>query len=268
MGNRQNLVCYFCGSATKQYLSFNTIDIISCVKCKIAFTFPVPTLPEYEELDFHNCTKSLDTPSLTKLNELPYNWKKLINIQTELLRRNLAESSKILEIGCGEGILLEALQAVGFKTFGIEPSKTAASRAKTRGLDVINGYFPDNNVNEKVDAVIMSHVLEHIQDPAQIINAIKLIAPGGYLVLTQTNYRGLIPRSQKGDWYAWVPEQHFWHFSLEGLTMWLNEFGFEQVEFKYSSLVHPENILYKASLLRNSWIDQYTVIYKLLHDHN
>lgn len=257
-------MCYFCASKTKVYHKFKDFAIDCCSKCKIAYTVPIPNIPVYEELDFHSCTKTESNRPFTTLHDLPRNWRKLINVQTDFVKKHLKANSKVLEIGCGEGVLLDNLKNSGFETYGIEPSKAAANRAVLRGLNVFNGYFPNQTVDEKVDLVVMSHVLEHIQDPCDIINSLKLASPGGFLMLTQTNYRGLIPAIQKYDWYAWVPEQHFWHFTLRGLTDWLSKFGFEMVEYKYTSLVHPENLLYKASLLREDWVDQFTVLYKLI----
>ena len=93
--------------------------------------------------------------------------------------------------------------------FGIEPSKTASESARQSGLNVIQGYFPDTIVQGLFDAIIMSHVLEHIQEPIGLLKHVSNSARGGYVLLVQTNWRGLMPRIYKEKWYAWVPEHHY-----------------------------------------------------------
>ncbi|MFN8207211.1 MAG: class I SAM-dependent methyltransferase [Bacteroidales bacterium] len=214
-------------------------------------------------MDFHSCTKSDDIESLTDIDCLPPDWAKLLQIQSGFVEKYLPKQKKVIEIGCGEGLLLSELLNRNYKVYGIEPSEAASKRAVMRGIEVKNGYFPQQKFNGEFDVVIMSHVLEHIENPSNIINEIVKIAPKGYLLLSQTNYLGLIPRIQKGKWYAWVPEQHFWHFSLHGLSRFLADFGFKQVDYAYSSLVHPHDIWYKIASQKNSWADQFTVLYKL-----
>lgn len=240
-------------------------SIYFCNKCLIAFTYPPIRQIVYENLDFHLCTKVNGSPNdhLTEINELPYDWRKLIEIQTSIIINNLPRKANILEIGCGEGILLNELKKKEFSVNGIEPSNKACERAKIRNLNIIKGSFPDVKITKTFDLVIMSQVLEHICDLDHFINEIRQIIPFGYLLLTQTNFKGLIPTIQKSNWYAWVPEQHFWHFTLKGLTILMSKYNFERIEYKYSSLVHPHNLLYKIATLKENWQDQFTVLFKL-----
>jgi 2-polyprenyl-3-methyl-5-hydroxy-6-metoxy-1,4-benzoquinol methylase len=242
--------------------------IYLCSNCLIAFTYPPPKLPVYEYLDFHLYTKGNEffNNHLTEISELPSDWEKLIEVQTSIVINFLPSGARILEIGCGEGILLNELNICGFSVCGIEPSNSAYIRAKDRNLNIINGSFPDVRIEGYFDLVVMSQVLEHIKDLDAFIDEIKRIIPYGYLLLTQTNFKGLIPYIQKEKWYGWVPEQHFWHFTLKGLTGLLAKHDFEMVENKYSSLCHPHNLLYKIAALKSNWQDQFTVLYKLKTD--
>jgi 2-polyprenyl-3-methyl-5-hydroxy-6-metoxy-1,4-benzoquinol methylase len=240
-------------------------SIYSCRNCLIAFTYPQPEQPVYENLDFHLCTKESDVNSqkLTELSELPYDWSTLIKLQTSIIARNLQPNTRIFEIGCGEGILLYELSRMGYNVSGIEPSISAFERAGIRELNIIKGSFPVVQPEGHFDLIIMSQVLEHIRDIEDFIIKIKKFLPGGYLLLTQTNYKGLIPFVQKEKWYGWVPDQHYWHFTLKGLTGFLAKHDFEIVEYGYSSLSHPHNLLYKIAALKSNWQDQFTVLYKL-----
>lgn len=232
-------MCPFCGSKkNKTIITTEKWSVISCCTCTNAWTSPQPDTIEYNKKDFHSEERTLN------LEDLPPQWRKAINMQIRLLTKNLKSGAKILEIGCGQGIFLNELKKLDFDVTGVEPSETAAQKARERGLNVLTGYFPHPAlVAKKFDAIIMIQVLEHIPEPKKILGEIKKIASGGILMLVQTNYRGLIPKIYKKYWYAWVPENHYWHFTPKGLQLYLKKFRFQKIKTEYSSLVHKRKIL-------------------------
>jgi SAM-dependent methyltransferase len=259
--------CKFCGGSITNHLKADGFNIKKCNNCEIAFTTPPPALPDYEALDFHSGHIAEATQSLKVLAALPLEWQNLILTQVSLLKTNLAPGAKVLEIGCGEGLLLEEIRKTGLAVKGIEPSKEASKRAMQRNIEVTEGYFSKAAFAEKFDAVVLSHVLEHVEDPGKIIADITAVLnPGGFLLLTQTNYKGTLPRLLKAGWYAWVPEQHYWHFSTGGLTAWLKSKGFRKVSTTYQPLVHPHSIKYRMVGILNTVLkplnDQFTILYK------
>jgi 2-polyprenyl-3-methyl-5-hydroxy-6-metoxy-1,4-benzoquinol methylase len=171
-----------------------------------------------------------------------------------------------MEIGCGEGLLLKELSRSGFNVQGIEPSVTASSRARKKGLNVITGYFPDCLSDALFDVVILSHVLEHFADPIVTLELVSRVAPKGYLLLIQTNYKGLIPRWDREKWYAWSPHEHFWHFTPKGLQMIARRLGFCPIACEYSSLIHGSKRIAKltgkiARVFPPAW-DQFHLLLK------
>ena len=225
--------------------------------CTNAWSVPQPGKVEYEEQDFHSKF------SFTDIADIPSQWKKGLLMQVTLLAKYLSPQAKILEIGCGEGILLKELNRRGFDTCGIEPSKTASASACESKLNVIQGYFPVTEVSGSFDAVVMSHVLEHIQEPIGLLKHVSKLAPGGYLLLVQTNWRGLMPRLYKNKWYAWVPEHHFWHFTPKGLSMILQSSKWQILEIEYSSLFHDNNIISLFASMIPGLGDQFHLLAKM-----
>jgi SAM-dependent methyltransferase len=108
-----------------------------------------------------------------------------------------------LEIGCGTGELLGALQSLGAKGVGVEPNAAAAQTAVSRyGLTVHVGMLDD--VPEAVlsagtfDLVIMKYALEHVHNPREVLSRIaKLLKPGGKAVF-------------------WLPNAASWEMGLFG----------------------------------------------------
>lgn len=227
------MTCYFCQSDIKEKKIVKTKNwkIVACPKCKNAWTVPFPDSINYRDEDFHG---------LLTLDNLPTQWRKCLEEQKKLIERYLKKGKRILEIGCGHGFLLKLLEDDGYIVTGIEPSLSAVESAKKNNLDVRCGKFPEAiSPNDKFDLVIMSQVLEHIENPLSIIKEIKKhTGEKGKLLLVQTNYLGLVPRLEGSRWYAWVPEQHYWHFNPRGLSIFLEKQGYKNLEIKYSSIIH------------------------------
>lgn len=258
--------CIFCGGEMSNHLTTGDFKIVKCVSCGIAITDPRPFMPVYEDLDFHNSPLPTEKNISKHLPDLPVQWQQLILAQVEMVCKSTHQGARVLEIGCGEGILLEEIIKKGFIVKGIEPSKSGAKRASLKGIDVYEGYFKPEVFSEKFDMVIMSHVLEHIELPDKAISGIlSILKPNGCLMLTQTNYQGSIPLLLKEKWYAWVPGQHFWHFTIKGLSGWLKKSGLILKYKRHLSLVHPATWKYLPLNLWNSvfksYTDQYIIVF-------
>lgn len=121
-----------------------------------------------------------------------------ISMQVEALK-----GRRILDIGCGGGILAEALARLGADVTGVDASadnvraaayhasadplvkaRTSyiASTAETLAAEVING------TRKPFDAVVASEVLEHVSSAPHFLEACAtLVKPGGRLIVTTIN---------------------------------------------------------------------------------
>jgi 2-polyprenyl-3-methyl-5-hydroxy-6-metoxy-1,4-benzoquinol methylase len=261
--------CPLCDSIEiESYIQHLDWSIQTCKSCTNAWTQPYPDAIEYDKTSFSPVSLSDGKQDkVITVNDLPGQWRKSVAMQTSLLRRYLSQGSKILEIGCGEGILLGELQNAGFNVKGIEPSLRATTKARKKGLDVLNDYFPSQKISDIFDCVILSHVLEHLSNPLETLSQIAKLAPSGYVFFVQTNYRGIIPRIYKERWYGWSTHEHFWHFTPQGLTEISRDFGYQVLSYEFSSLVHEDGklvkILSKLGELLPPAHDQFHILYKV-----
>ena len=106
------------------------------------------------------------------------------------------DDQNVLDVGCGGGILSEALASKSAAVTGLDLSKASLQTAKLHlhesGL-MINYQqqsiedFADNNP-ESQDVVCCLEMLEHVPDPESIIDAcLKSLKPGGWLFLSTLN---------------------------------------------------------------------------------
>ncbi|OGR68451.1 MAG: hypothetical protein A2081_04750 [Elusimicrobia bacterium GWC2_61_19] len=138
-----------------------------------------------------------------------------------LIRKNCPQARSILDVGCGDGRLLENLQAeFGAKIYGIELNKSSAPE-RLKGL--LSGFHSFNIetscLPEKFDLVVMTEVLEHTRDDsAAMANLARMTS--GHLLLTVP--AGPIRSTD-------VPMGHLRHYTEETLRALAERHGFRTV---------------------------------------
>ena len=104
--------------------------------------------------------------------------------------------TRVIDVGCGGGILSEALARAGASVTGIDLAKKSLKVAQLHALD--QGLSIDYRciavealaaeVPASFDSVICMELLEHVPDPQSIISACAaLVRPGGYVFLSTLN---------------------------------------------------------------------------------
>jgi len=103
---------------------------------------------------------------------------------------------KVLDVGCGGGILTEALAKCGAQATGIDLSnesiEAARVHARQKGLNIDYRY---ENIDEtaskqagEFDAITCMEMLEHVPEPKKIIAACsRLLKPGGHAFFSTIN---------------------------------------------------------------------------------
>ena len=100
------------------------------------------------------------------------------------------EGDKVLDAGAGGGELVYLLMKKGCQVSGIEPNHGYANHAIDEyGVNIQVGFFEDANFDEgSFDAVLLFHVLEHLEDPVEEIKRLKkFLKPGGTFVIEVPN---------------------------------------------------------------------------------
>ena len=99
----------------------------------------------------------------------------------ELLAPKAGE--RILDLGCGDGVLTETLTAVGAEVIGVDASPEMIAAAKARGLDarVMDGHAL--SFDAEFDAVFSNAALHWMLDPPAVAEGVfRALKPGGRFV--------------------------------------------------------------------------------------
>lgn len=102
---------------------------------------------------------------------------------------------RVLDVGCGGGLIAEPLARLGARVTGIEPAEESIAAARLHAdkqglsIDYRVGRVEDLiEAQERFDAVVCLEVLEHVPDPAAFLAMIaKLVEPGGLMILSTLN---------------------------------------------------------------------------------
>jgi SAM-dependent methyltransferase len=128
----------------------------------------------------------------------------------------IAPPGRVLDVGSGDGSLLEALRARGREADGVEPGRSGGSR-----------YDDIAEVSGDWAAVVFWHSLEHLRHPAEAIEqATELLSAGGVLFVAAPNAESIQANLFGGSWLALDLPRHLVHLSPGVLAMRLETLGF------------------------------------------
>lgn len=150
---------------------------------------------------------------------------------------------RLLEVGCGHGLLLDEARAAGFEPLGLELSARAAAYARERlDLDVREQTLASVGGRDRFDAIVLADVLEHLDDPiAALDRCVDLLAPGGSLCVVTPDPASRTARVAGARWWGYLPA-HTVLVPRATLRALLEERGVEVVEDR--SLVRTFTLRY------------------------
>ncbi len=154
-------------------------------------------------------------------------------IQEERLVRFFSKyknKGKLLDIGAGSGIMIEAAQEKGYECLGIEPSKWLQKRAEELKLPVIQGTFPHPDAKGPFDIITLVDVIEHVIDPADLLNAIhKVLDNDGIFALVTPDVNSIAAKIFGYKWWHYR-FAHIGYFNKKTLKLLLDKTGFSIIK--------------------------------------
>jgi SAM-dependent methyltransferase len=232
-----NESCICCGSSKSQLrpTSDPRFQLRRCCHCGTASTVPFPS-PEELEKHYDQSYYGLNNVKFIQTIERMIVW---INRRRAMwIHHRIPSHSQILEIGCGRGLLLGALRRLQHECQGIERSDLAASAAKRLGVPIQTVSLEDCAFqDESFDAIVLWHVLEHLNGLSENLTSIqRILKPGGMLFLEVPNFSSWQAVLSGCHWFHLDIPRHLFHFSSNGLAKLLKRYGFEVEEWTTFSM--------------------------------
>jgi SAM-dependent methyltransferase len=120
------------------------------------------------------------------------------------------EGGKLVEIGFGNAQSLLFTRDMGWQVRGVEFDSVCIEKARGFGLAVDEGDFGSQSYgDDSLNAVVGTHVIEHVPDPGQLIASIhRKLVTGGRMVLVTPNGKSLGCRVMGRDWRGLETPRH------------------------------------------------------------
>ena len=220
--------------------------IVECRNCRLIRLYPQPTPAElgtYYPKDYWF------VPESNTVGRLEQAYRRFVlHDHLRFVERALKESEEegpVLDVGCGGGLFLEMLRerassrGSGVKVVGLDFSLDAANMAWSRsGVPAVCASLTRAPIApSSCAAITMFHVLEHLYDPANYLDAAhRLLKPNGRLILQVPNAASWQFLLFGARWNGIDAPRHLIDFRKSDLDTLLDDCGFEVLRHKHFSL--------------------------------
>jgi len=226
-------------------------DYLECSNCKCLQIIDIPaSMSKYYRDEYHSFAPLPPQHRLRRFLSRARNSFALTNVGVlgKILSRyhpahiplkslsplQLDHGARILDVGCGAGMLLNALGDLGFTSLvGIDPFLTADVEYENgvqlfkKTIDQIDGEF---------DVIMFHHSFEHLADPRAALKAVnRLLAPGGDCILRIPTVSSYAWKHYGVNWVQLDAPRHFYIHSLESVKVLADHAGLELSEVVYDS---------------------------------
>ena len=208
--------------------------IVECGHCTLRFTQDVPT-QEYigafykseDYISHTNTNKGFVNNLYQKIRTVTMKQKAVIIKKYTGLQRGT-----LLDVGCGTGSFLQAMQLLGWNVTGLEPDADARELAKQLyELKVLPSHEIFNLPHQSYNAITMWHVLEHVHQLHEYVEQIKnLLTTNGKLFIAVPNYTSRDAKVYAQYWAAYDVPRHLYHFSPQSVDVLMMMHGLKVVK--------------------------------------
>jgi SAM-dependent methyltransferase len=222
--------CPACGAAEpRPFAEKNTHRVVRCGRCATLYTGDA-VQKMYDDL------YAEENPHYP-----PFLTKRLDDIVAGFAPSR--RTGRLLEVGFGDGELLEAARRAGWIVSGIELARPAVERARRRGIDAIHGALTEAPYEAEFDVVVAAEILEHVSDVRPLLDGIvRVLRPGGLFWATTPHGRGISARILGASWSVVNPPEHVQLFSVGGLRELLRAAGLSEISIAAEG-ANPHEIL-------------------------
>jgi 2-polyprenyl-3-methyl-5-hydroxy-6-metoxy-1,4-benzoquinol methylase len=229
----------------------NTYELKECINCGHIFRTNHLNLDIYDE-DYYSYKE--DEGLLVKIATYLFLNQNILLLKplwiffqafTRYQNVPFLRNKKVLDIGGGNGFVLNLYQYAGNETYNIEMLDWVIDASRK------NGHNTFKNLSElqgiQFDFIRVNQVLEHLSNPVEVVeHCYKLLKPGGKMIIGIPNIRSISFSLFRDNFDQLSFPDHIHFFSEESLKLLLNNFTKIKIKYplnRYNLLTNMYNIL-------------------------
>ncbi len=231
----EHLDCKLChNSEYELFAEIGGYKLVKCKSCGLVYLNPRPSQREIKKLyanKYGLCKKKTDMHSRQieeEINKRRRRCEKIVGILKK-------KAGRVLDVGCGPGFFIACMKRYGWEVTGIDISESAGNFAREYlGLNIYTGIVEETAFKQEFDLITMSHLFEHLADPADTLKRIaQLMSKDGMLVVAGPNF-GSFDRWWHGmSWEGYKMPSHLYYLTPETYRAFLEKAGFQVVKIEY-----------------------------------
>ena len=162
----------------------------------------------------------------------------------ENLKKFLPRGARVLDIAANDGSFVAALKEAGFEGIGIDPASNLVASAKSKGISVIEGYWPQDadKLSGRFDAIVCMNVLAHVDNPFEFLNnCTEFLNPGG-VILVQPSQARMFGNNEFDTCY----HEHLSFFNTHSISV-LGEAAGLKLNAAFFTKIHGDSCVYVFS---------------------
>ena len=200
-----------------------TMTLFRCGKCGFIQCSAVNVLDFYEELK--------DPEYIGSSSQRIRQFQKLIQQTGKYIKQ---KKPNVLDIGAGTGLFINEARKCGWFAHGLEPSVWLSEQARQQGIPVITGTFPDRNCPGPYDAIFLTDVIEHLENPVSVVSELSShLKDDGVVFVTTPNVSSFMAKIMGWKWWHYRIA-HVGYYNKKTLSMLMARGGLIPVRFLYA----------------------------------
>jgi SAM-dependent methyltransferase len=248
-------------------ISKEYFQLFECTGCQLAFLNPMPT-GDLSEMYPFNYLSSEKKEQLTAVKKFDiekwyrndqYTFDFRLFTKSTGLKINMFNS--FIDIGCGSGERVNFVYENGCKkAWGIDKMDFKKKNLNPC-INFINAEILEFSPAEKFHVAAIAHVLEHLENPIEILKHIKknILVKNGYLFIQVPNYHSFERKLFKSKWFCLDAPRHLWHFNKTVLQKILTDLDYKiEGGYTVNAPLHPVSVvpsLFRKLDIQRIWID-------------
>ncbi len=244
----RSAVCPACSSRVHRILwKRDGLSYLRCTSCTLAHIYPLKD--SHDSIGGANSSRTRDSSNEMMLRDYAERSRRSVEIAARLAKYYAevmgAPPGSILDVGCGDGALYEGFRKCGIQWTGIDANPSMVALAQDRDMPVYLQDFLEMSDDVKYDVIHSSQVLEHSLRPdGFILQAKRLLNPGGLLHIDVPNDSGLIPalrrfRPRDSEYGFLQPPYHLIAYNPKALRKLLERCNWKPAMLRSVSNIHP-----------------------------